>query len=111
MNSSVLGLAYDRLKDVIHRGFVNNLHFVEFEDLTNNPKKKIKEIYEFLGIEPFQHDFNNVEQVTTEDDSVHGGLNLHKIRKKVLPIKDDSKEILGVDITEKYKNTEFWRNL
>lgn len=109
-NSSVLGLGFDRLKDAIQRGFLKNLHFVEFDDLTKNPKKKMAEIYSFLGIDSFEHDFKNVKQVTHEDDSVHGGLDLHTIRKEVKPVKDDSTEILGVDIVAEYKDKEFWRN-
>lgn len=110
LNSSVLGLAFDRLKDAIHRGYEDRLHFVEFDDLTHNPKKKMEEIYSFLGQTSFTHDFKNVEQYTQEDDTVHG-LDLHTIRKEVLPVQDDSVEILGTELTKQYSGVEFWRSI
>ena len=46
--------------------------FIKFEDLCINPKKELKRIYSYLGLKEFQHDFDNVEQLTVEDDRVHG---------------------------------------
>ena len=68
----------------------------------------MERVYEYLGLPFYQHDFNNVEQVTFEDDSVHG-LDLHTIRSKVEPVKDDSEEILGKSLCKKLDGTEFWR--
>ena len=109
LNSSVLGLAFDRLKDALHRGYGDRLHFVEFDDLTHNPQKKMEQIYSFLGLPPFTHNFQNVAQYTHEDDSVHGSVDLHTIRKEVLPIQDDSATILGAEIVNQYSGAEFWR--
>jgi len=39
-----------------------------------------------LGEEQFVHDFKNVEQVTWENDVVHGIKGLHDIRKEVKAI-------------------------
>ena len=108
-NTAVLGLAYDRLKDAMQRGYENRLGLIEFEDLTHNPAETMAKVYEFLGVEPFDHDFENVEQYTHEDDSVHGGLDLHTIRQKVKPVRDDSVSILGPDLVKQYTGTEFWR--
>ena len=110
LNSSVLGLAFDRLKDAMHRGYGDRLHFVEFDDLTHNPKHKMEEVYSFLGLAPFNHNFQSVEQYTHEDDSVHGGLDLHTIRKEVRPVQDDSAAILGAEIVTQYSGAEFWRS-
>ncbi|MEI7867328.1 MAG: hypothetical protein WCI11_05515 [Candidatus Methylumidiphilus sp.] len=38
-----------------------------------------------MGENPFAHDFNHVEQVTFEDDFVHGFKDLHIIRQKLEP--------------------------
>ena len=90
------------------RGLGDRLHLVEFDDLTHNPAGTLKGIYEFLELPAFDHDFNNVEQYTFEDDSVHG-MPLHTIRKEVKPIKDDAASVLGVNLCKQYTGTEFWR--
>ena len=104
----VLGLAYNRLKDAMMRGLGDRLCLVEFDDLTHNPKETLEDIYRFLELPNFEHDFTSVEQYTHEDDSVHG-MDLHTIRKDVNPIKDDSASVLGVDLCKQYNGTEFWR--
>lgn len=97
-----IGLALNRLDDVVRRGLKDRLHFVEFEKLTNNPKQKLQEIYNFLGEKYYEHDFDNVEQVTKENDDIHGFIDLHKIRNKVEPVPSKAKEILGEDLVKFY---------
>jgi sulfotransferase len=90
-----IGLAQNRIVDVLNRGYKDRLFFVHFEDLTTKPKETMQKIYKFLGEEYFEHDFDNVEQVNKEDDAVFGFADLHTIRPKVEPVKSDWKEILG----------------
>lgn len=103
-----LGLAYNRLTDAIQRGYGDRLFLVDFDDLTNNPSETFDKIYEFLGEEKFVHDFENVKQVTWENDDVHGIKNLHSIRKTVKPMKPQWPEILG-GFAEKYGEMNFWK--
>src|SRR5262249_45187769 len=63
-----VGLAYNRIKDALQRGFRDRMHFVRFEELTQQRQQTMKKIYEFLGEPYFEHDFDHVEQVTHEDD-------------------------------------------
>jgi len=106
-----VGLAYNRIKDVISRGFAENLLFVEFDDLTTNPAQVIKRVYDYLELPYFDHNFMHVEQYTAEDDvGVHRIPNLHKIRPIVHPVPHDSNKILGSFLVEKYSNLELWRN-
>ena len=105
----VVGLAYNRVKDAIQRGHAEKIHFVEFENLTEYPMDTMRKIYDFLGIEHFQHDFNNVEQYTKEDDeNVHRISGLHEIRPKVAPVPRSALETLG-EVAKKYSNLEVWR--
>jgi sulfotransferase len=106
-----VGLAYNRVKDAISRGYKNNLLFVEFDDLTSKPSQTLKMVYDYLELPYYQHNFNNVEQYTQEDDEgVHRIPNLHKIKPVVLPVPHDSDKILGKFLVEKYSNLELWRN-
>lgn len=105
-----VGIAYNRVKDAVVRGHKEQMYFVEFEKFTNDPKKEMKYIYNFLGEKYFEHDFENVEQVTQEDDTVHGFKDLHLVRKKVAPIAPRWPDILG-HAAEPYAELDFWKKL
>jgi len=102
-----VGLAYNRIKDALHRGFHDRLHFVRFEDLTTDPEATLREIYDFLEEPPFRHDFQNVEQANREDDAIHGFKDLHTIRAKVEPVPPRWPRILG-DVANRYAALNFW---
>ena len=99
----VVGLSLSRIEDSIRRGFRDRLHFIDFNRLTNNPKRTMLEVYNFLGEEWFEHNFDHVEQVTHENDNTHGFIGLHTIRNKVEPVKSRALEILGKDIVQKFQ--------
>jgi sulfotransferase len=80
-----VGRAYNAIRDAVTRGWKDRMHFIDYEDLTRRPKEVMEGIYRFLGEEPCEHDFENVEQVTFEDDFVYGFKDLHVIRQKVEP--------------------------
>lgn len=103
------GLAHNRIKDAIARGFSDRMLFVHFEKLTSQPFKTMKMVYEFLGEPDFKHDFTNVEQVTQEDDKVFGFDGLHTIRNKVEPIPPRYPSVLG-KVAERYVDSSFWNN-
>lgn len=95
LNSQPVGLAFNRIQDIVQRGIDKNILFIRFEDLTENPEEEMKKVYEFFGVENYKHDFENVEQLTQEDDSVYGIFGDHNIRKKVEPLQKDYLDILG----------------
>lgn len=97
LNSPPVGLAINRLYDIIHQGLDEHIHFVKFEELTKNPEKEMTKIYEYLELPNYQHDFNNVQQVTKEDDDVYGFRDLHTVKSQVKPVENYAKEILGLD--------------
>ena len=97
----IVGHAYVAMQDALTRGYHDRMHFVHFDDLTRNPKDLLQGIYKFLGEQPFNHDFEHVEQVTVEDDMVHGVKGLHDIRPAVRPVPKRAKELLG-PLAEKY---------
>lgn len=105
-----VGLAYNRVKDAIARGHSDRMLFVEFYDLTSRPDQTMRRVYEFLGEEPFGHDYDRVEQVTSEDDvNVHRIPGLHTIRPKVEPVPKMALDVLGSTMIKKYENSEIWR--
>lgn len=78
-----VGRAYNAIRDAVTRGWRDRMHFIDFEDLTRQPRQTLQGIYRFLGEEAHAHDFEHVEQVTIEDDFVYGFKDLHVIRAKV----------------------------
>jgi len=104
-----VGAAYNRIRDAIDRGFADRLHFIELEGLTNFPEVTMKQVYKFLGEKWFEHDFNNVEQVTHENDDMHGIPGLHTIRPKVAPVQVDAQSLIGDLAYNKFKDAQFWR--
>ncbi len=91
----MVGGGYNRIRDCVMRGNRRNLHFINFDDLCDQPESVIKRVYEFLGEELFPHNFNQVEQSTHEKDVEHGFVDLHTIRPKVERVAKDYKTILG----------------
>lgn len=105
-----VGIAYNRVKDAIDRGYKNNLLFVEFDQLTSQPAQTLKMVYDYLELPYYQHNFDNVEQYTQEDDEgIHRIPDLHKIKPVVVPVPHDSNKILGKFLVDKYSNLELWR--
>jgi sulfotransferase len=102
-----VGIAYNRIKDAILRGFAERMHFVRFEELTRRPRETLQGIYEFLDEPDFEHDFDHVEQVTAEDDRVFGIPELHTIRTKVEPVPPQWPKYLG-EIGNRYASHNFW---
>lgn len=100
-----IGISLNRFNDAIQRGYRNRMHLIEYEAFTTNPKKTMKEVYEFLEEPYYEHDFNNVEQVSSEDDAIHGYVDLHKISQKVEYKPSDAAAILGPKVMAKFSKS------
>lgn len=96
LQSQPIGLSLQRFGQMAQEGISKECLFVRYEDLTSNPKVIMKNIYSYLELPEYEHDFNNVEQVTVEDDEVYGlTSNLHSIRNVVEYKNPDYKDVLG----------------
>lgn len=104
-----LGLAYNRIRDALHRGYSGRMHFVEFDTLCRQPERTMRDLYGFLGEKYFTHDFDHIEQVTQEDDRVHG-MDLHTIRTKLEPLPPQWPKYLGREVAERYNGLELWND-
>ena len=96
---SVAGLTITRLRDVFDRGLADRLIIVPYHQLTTNTDVVMKGLHNELGLEPFDYNPNQVEQVTHEDDSVHG-MELHKIRNEIKPFAPDWNEVLTPQVCD-----------
>ena len=62
----------------------NNFFLLRHEDFNDNPKQTLKLIYQFLGEEPFEHDFDNIPVPDYyEHDTVYRSMVSHKTGTKL----------------------------
>lgn len=110
-----IGRAFNAIRDAATRGWLSNILFVEYDELTRRTKETLSRIYSFLGEEPFDHNLEHVEQITFEDDFVHGFKDLHKIRPKIEPQSPQWPHVFDRVVLEHEvwkgieRNAQFWR--
>jgi len=106
---NTIGRAVERLFEIFRQGYDDKILFIKYEDLCLYPEDTMRKVYEYLGIEHFDHDFDNIEQITVEDDEVYGLTNdLHTIKPKLVLPQPDYKQILGDDICKWIHQNYTW---
>jgi len=103
-----IGDTLNRLKEALNRGFGDYILFVKFENLCKNPKKEMMRIHNYLEIPYYDYDFNNIQQVTFEDDKFHGKYGDHHIKSEVLPQESQALKILGHKVCYDIYNNNKW---
>jgi hypothetical protein len=85
------------------------MHFVDYDDLTRKPGETLAGIYDFLEETPFEHDLQNIQQVTKEDDMILGIPGLHQVRPVIEPSEPQWPRYLG-SVADKYASMNtMWR--
>lgn len=102
----LVGSTFNAIRDAVMRGHRDKFYFIDYDELTQDPRNVMRGVYTFLGKPYFDHDFKNVAQYTKENDAEHGFTDLHTIRPEIKPMRDDSKEILG-HLHEQFVNFHF----
>jgi len=69
----------------------------------------MKRIYDFLEIDYYAHDFNNVENKHRENDDQWYLKDMHHVRKKVQKTSKKPEEVLSSLVMDKYKKLEYWK--
>jgi len=108
-NAGEVGSALNVVRDIFQRGLQNRVCIVEFEALVNNPERVMKQLWNFLGLDYPEHNFQNIINKTLEDDDVYGYVDLHTIRPIIEPVSKKAEFILGPVLTNKYSGLEFWK--
>lgn len=103
-----VGGAFNNLKELIDTKQTHNIKFIRYEDIIAKPQETLDIIYAYLGVTSFEHDFDNIEQVTHEDDTIHGVFGDHKIQPKLKYIEPNYEEILGMKISQDIVKTYNW---
>ena len=98
----------------VDEGHSDKFHYVDYNDLVDDPQGELNKIYTFLGEDSFPHSFDNLSNQHREDDLTTYGLgDMHKVHSKLKKISSDPSEILPSSIIELYnsnkENLEFWK--
>ena len=108
MQSSFIGSSLMSLKEMIYQKNDKKVLFLKYENLIQNPLQEINRIYQYLGIPYYNHNFNNIQQLTHENDIIHGIFGDHKIQSKLEYKEPDFEEILTLPISNLIKNEYKW---
>ena len=112
------GIVWESLNAVkvgVEEGHGDKFHFVDYNDLVNNPQQELNDIYKFLGEEPFEHTFDGLFNEHREDDLTTYGLgDMHEVHSKLEKTSSDPSEVLPESIIKLYndnkKSLEFWND-
>jgi len=103
-----LGIAVERVSDAVRR-HQSKLHFVQFKELAENPSAAMLKIWNYLEMEPVIHDFENVEQYTSEHE-LGWPYGDHATRAKVATVKPDWHDVLGKPLSDEISKSFNWIN-
>jgi len=107
--TNTIGRAIERIFEIIRLGYDDKILFVKAEDLCLYPETEMTRIYQYLEVPYYTHDFDNIKQITQEDDSVYGlTKDLHSIRPILQMKPSDADVILGKDITKWLNDNYKW---
>ena len=110
------GIVYESLNAIMD-GFKDQkrdkFHFIDYNDLVNDPQKELDSIYDFLGEESFEHSFDNLSNEYREDDlNTYGLTDMHEVRSDIVKTSDHPSNVLPPSIIDLYnrnrQNLEFW---
>ena len=110
------GIVYESL-NAIMEGFTQNvrdkMHFVDYNNLVDNPEKTMEDIYDFLGEDYYDHDFDSHANIHRENDlNTYGLSDMHEVRSKVKKTSPSPSSVLPEEILDLYQENkrrlEFW---
>ena len=86
-----------------------HIHFIQYDDLVENPKRVMQNIHSFLRMKPYEYDFDNIEAKYREKDTeVYGLPTMHEVRKTIEKKSKHYSEVLSEEVINKYKDLDFW---
>lgn len=110
--NGILGQSYNGIKQALMEGRQKSLHFVEYDDLMNDPEQTMQKLYEFIGEEYYEHDFSNLVNMHEENDAqVYGFADMHAVRKELSKTSVNPQEVLSEITLQKCQGAEFWRSI
>lgn len=95
----IIGSSIVGVEDLIRRRKSQNILFVFYEELSINPEKSMKQVYDFIGEGYFAHDFDNIVNTAIDPDSFYLNKFPHEGSGKILPTDvDEWKNFFSADL-------------
>jgi len=106
--NGVAGFALNALKEACASEHSNKIILVDYEKLCKEPSLVMERIYDFLDLDKFAHNFNDVEYNAGEFDKKIGVKGLHDVRNKVEWRPRET--ILPQDLFNRFIGDNFWKD-
>jgi sulfotransferase len=103
----VIDFALAGLREAVFGPDRDLIMLVEYGDLATNPAGVMADIYDFIGEEPYAHDFNNVEASYDEFDADVNLKGMHTTRRAVSLVARSP--IVPPDIWQAAEQLSFWK--
>jgi hypothetical protein len=101
--------AMNALATAFRKNQTQYIHFIQYDDLISDPQTVLKNLHEFLNIESFDYDLENIENKYRENDKeVYGLPKMHEVRNKIEKTSRHYSEVLSQEVINKYKDLDFW---
>lgn len=107
-HEGILGRSHRNIKDAVTANYSDRLLFIDYNRFCNTPKAQTKRIYDFLELDSYQHDYENIVQSVVYDDLVTGIPNAHKTEKELIKDTINAVAYLGLDLYDQYNREIFW---
>jgi len=104
----MIGFAWSALKEAYYGDDADAMLLVDYDILASRPKECIDLIYNFIGEEPFAHDFDNVTYEAHDFDMQMVAPGLHTVTGKV-ELKP-RRSVLPPDLFKRCQDLIFWNN-
>lgn len=87
-------------------------HIVEYNKLIDDPVQTMKNIYNFIEVENYNHDYKNINNIHNYfEERIGAPKNLHEIRKTLEKPSTKPEDILSDYILSKYSKLDFYKTM
>jgi sulfotransferase len=102
MLSSIDAITLPENKDVFH--------VVEYDDLVSRPAEVMEGIYDFIGMESYEHNYKEILKAHVDHEERIGAPDdMHAVRLQLKKTSTPVEEVLSKYVIDKYSNLEYWR--
>ncbi|CAN7398522.1 sulfotransferase [Acidovorax sp. LjRoot74] len=105
-HDQLVGFAWAALREAFYGEHAKSLLIIDYDLLVQAPDKVMELLYQFIGEDPFEHDFNSVEYDAQAFDEQLGVPGLHRVKPKVEYT--ERRTIIPPDLFDKYAKLSFW---
>jgi sulfotransferase len=106
--SGLVGFAWNALHEACCGEHADRLLLLTYETLTSRPRDALAAVYDFLGEDAFQHNFDDIAFDAAEFDRRIGTPGLHSVAPQVARL--ERVNLLPPSLIRKYQDDMFWRD-